>query len=93
MLTTKRSFARHIGPRKPQPRPPNPFKIPIDIKDRVMGFCERRLKTFEKKVGKDNGRFVVFGEFTEKTHEFEVFIRDESMFEKKGKSQRITIRD
>ncbi|MFO0116597.1 MAG: hypothetical protein ACK521_02930, partial [bacterium] len=59
----------------------NPFTIPKEVKDRVVQFCKRRLKNFEKSA--KNRTFVVFNEFTDKTHEFEVFIRDESMFASK----------
>ena len=91
MLNGRRSFARLVKKPK-QPRAQNPFKIPVEIKDRIVQFCERRMKTFEKKTANPDERFVVFGEFTGKTHEFEVFIRDEPMFER-VKSPKIRIVD
>jgi hypothetical protein len=94
IVTSKRGFARNFT-KKPSviiiPWKPNPFAIPKEVKDRVVNFCERRLKKFEKRD--KTQRYVVFNEFTDKTHEFEVFIRDESMFPSRGLSPKIKIKD
>jgi hypothetical protein len=86
-MITRRGFARNFK-FKPPEAARNPFEIPLEVKERVNAFVERRLK---KSVHQnEKGQFVKFDEFTGKTHEFEVFLRDEQMFNKSEQQIHIT---
>jgi len=55
------------------------------VETRIFQFLETRLIKTREKVQEGDGEYISFHEFFDKTHEFEIFLRDEQIFDSKAK--------